>query len=64
MKPVLGHIKFGEGGNGSKIEKGEPDNGNEGKIPCKWRVMQSVVALKRKENISKQERRWIELTEV
>ena len=46
MKPVLGHIKYEEGDDGLKIEKCETDDGNEGKIPCKWRVMQSVVALK------------------
>ena len=66
MKPVLGHIEYEEGDDSSKIEKHEPDEGNEGEIPCKWRVMQSVAALKdarRRENIAKQEQCWIELTE-
>ena len=65
MKPVLGHIEFEEGGEGPKVEE-EPGNGEEGEIPCKRRVMQSIVVLKdakRKENIAKQEQRWMELTE-
>ena len=40
MKPVLGHIEFEEGGDSLKAEGEEPDNGKEGKIPCKWRVAQ------------------------
>ena len=66
MKTVLGHIEFKEGGDGSKVEEEEPGDGKEGKIPRKQRVMQSIVALKdakRKENISKQEQWWMELTQ-
>ena len=68
-KPVLvGHVELDEGGEPQKeeAEAGEPDDGTEGKIPCKRRVTQSIVALKdakRKENIAKQEQRWMELTE-
>lgn len=66
MKPVLGHNEFEEGGNGSKAEEEKPGDGKEGKIPRKRRVTQSIVALKdakRKENISKQEQWWMELTQ-
>ena len=48
------------------MEEEEPGDGKEGEIPHKWRVTQSRVALKdakRKENIAKQEQRWMELTE-
>ena len=65
MKPVLGHIEFEEGGEGPKVEE-EPGDGEEGEIPRKGRVTQSIVVLKdakRKENIAKQEQRWMELTE-
>ena len=54
MKLVLGHVEFEEGGEGPKVEE-EEDDGKGGKIPCKRRVTQSIVALKdakRKENIS------------
>ena len=64
MKPVLGHIEFEEGGDSSKVEEEEPDDGKEGKTPHKQRVTHSVVALKdakRRDNISKQEKRWMEL---
>ena len=67
MKLVLGHIKYEEeGDDGSKIEKREPDDEDKGEIPRKWRMTQSVAALKdtrRRENIAKQEQRWLELTE-
>ena len=67
MKPALGHIKYEEEeDDGSKIEKCEPDDEDEGEIPRKWRTTQSVAALKdarRQENIAKQEQRWLELTE-
>ena len=58
MEPVLGHMEFEEGGEGPKVEEEEPGDGKEGEIPHKWRVTQSIVALKdakRKENIAKQE---------
>ena len=47
MKPVLGHIKYKEEeDDGSKIEKREPDDEDEGEIPRKWRTAQSVAALR------------------
>ena len=66
MKPVLGHIEFEEGDDSSKAEEKETEDGKEGEIPHKRRVTQLIVALKdakRKENISKQEQRWMELTQ-
>ena len=69
MNPVLvGHIELDKDGGPQKeeAEKGELDDGTEGEIPCKWRATQSIASLKdakRKENIAKQEQRWMELTE-
>ena len=65
---LIGHVELDEGGEPQKkeAEAEEPDDGTEGKIPHKRRVTQSVVALKdarRKENVAKQEQRWMELTE-
>ena len=68
MKLVLvGHIELDEGSEltEKKVETEEPDDGAQGEIPPKRRVTQSIAALrdtKRKENIMKQELRWIELT--
>ena len=68
-KPVLvGHVELDESGGLKKEEEeaGEPDDGVEGEIPRKRRATQSIAALKdakRKENILKQEQRWMELTE-
>ena len=68
-KPVLvGHVELDEGGGLQKeeAEKGELDDGTEGEIPRKRRATQSIASLKdtkRKENIAKQEQRWMELTE-
>ena len=62
MKPVLGHIEFGDDAKGEEKEVGA--SGNE--PPFKHRVTQSVSALKeakRKENISQQEQWWMELTQ-
>ena len=67
-KPVLvGHVELDEGGGPQKeeAEAGEPDDGTEGEIPRKWRATQSIASLKdvkRRENITKQEQRWMELT--
>ena len=63
---LVGHMKLDEGGGPQKeeTEAGEPDNGTEGEIPCKWRATQSIASLKdakRRENIMKQEQRWMEL---
>ena len=61
IKPVLvGHVELDKGGGPPKeeAEKGEPDDGTEGEIPCKRRATQSKASLKdekRKENIAKQE---------
>ena len=69
MKPkLIGHVDFDESSESQKkeVKLEEPAGEMEGKIPCKRRVTQSVVALKdakRKENVAKQEQRWIELTE-
>ena len=57
---LVGHIELDEGSEPQKKEEEteKPDDGAEGKIPCKQRVTQSIVALKdakRKENIMKQE---------
>ena len=65
---LVGHVELDEGGGPQKeeTEAGEPDDGKEGKIPCKWRATQSIASLKdvkRRENITKQEQRWMELTE-
>ena len=65
---LIGHVEVDEGDEPLKkeAEGGEPDDGMEGEIPHKRRVTQSIVALKdvkRKENITKQEQQWIELTE-
>ena len=68
-KPVLvGHVELDEGGGPQKeeTEAGEPDDGTEGEIPCKRRATQSIASLKdakRRENIMKQEQRWMELME-
>ena len=68
MKPVLvGHVELDESGGPQKeeAEAGEPDDGMEGEIPCKRRATQSIASLKdtkRRENIMKQEQRWMELT--
>ena len=67
-KPVLvGHVELDKGGGSQKeeTEAGEPDDGAEGEIPCKRRATQSIASLKdtkRRENITKQEQRWMELT--
>ena len=69
MKPVLvGHVELDEGGGPQKeeTEAGEPDDGTEDEIPYKQRATQSIASLKdvkRRENIMKQEQRWMELTE-
>ena len=66
MKLALEHIELVEKGDGSKVREEEDGDGGGGKPPCKCRVTQSVAALKdakRKENISQQEQRWIELTQ-
>ena len=68
MKLVLvGHVELDKGGGPQKEEAdtGEPDDGMEGEIPRKWRATQSIASLKdtkKRENIMKQEQRWIELT--
>ena len=72
MKPLIGHIKLVEGSNMSALKtelktgdkKAEP--GDQGEPPQKWKVMQSISALKEakwKEHIEQQKRRWIELTQ-
>ena len=65
---LVGHVELDEGGDPQKeeTEAREPDNGKEGEIPCKRRATQSIASLKdtkRRENIMKQEQRWMELTE-
>ena len=63
---LVGHVELDEGGGPQKeeTEAGEPDDGMEGEIPCKWRATQSIASLKdakRRENIMKQEQRLMEL---
>ena len=65
---LVGHVELDKGGGPQKeeTEAGEPDHGTEGEIPRKWRATQSIASLKdakRRENITKQEQRWMELTE-
>ena len=63
---LIGHVELDEGERTEKkMETEEPDYGTQGKIPPKQRVTQSITALrdaKRKENITMQEQRWMELT--
>ena len=67
-KPVLvGHMELDKGGGPQKeeTEARKPDDGTKGEIPCKRRATQSIASLKdakRRENITKQEQRWMELT--
>ena len=63
---LVGHMELDEGGGPQKeeTEAGEPDDGTEGEIPRKWRATQSIASLKDvkiRENIMKQEQRWMEL---
>ena len=63
MKPVLGHVEFMEEEDTTKSAKQEPPTGEP---PCKRRATQSISSLKEakcKENIEKQEQRWLELTQ-
>ena len=65
---LVGHVELDEGGGPQKeeTEAGEPDDGTEGEIPCKRRATHSIASLKdakRRENIMKQEQRWMELME-
>ena len=64
---LVGHVELDEGGGPQKeeAEAGEPDDGMEGEIPRKRMATQSIALLKdakRRENITKQEQRWMELT--
>ena len=45
---LVGHVELDEGGGPQKeeAEKGEPDDGTEGKIPHKRRATQSIASLK------------------
>ena len=66
MKLVLGHIEMGEDEKVTKAEEEETKTGRTREPPFKRRVTQSVVELKearRKQNITQQEQRWIELTQ-
>ena len=65
---LVGHVELDKGGGPQKeeTEAGKPDDGTEGEIPRKQRATQSIASLKdakRRENITKQEQRWMELTE-